>query len=118
MNKKYGLSDLEKFNYLRVQLSGEANLATGEFLLSSNNYSKATDTLQEHVGLSHKIITAHMSALLELPQQSNHVDSLKSGFNNRETNIRALVTFGKSKDTFGDLRVLILKNSLMRPNKS
>ena len=39
VNKKYGLSDIEKFNYLRVQLTGEAERAIGGFPLTSGNYA-------------------------------------------------------------------------------
>ena len=49
-----------------------------------------------------------MSALLELPQPSNRVSSLKSFFDDMETNIRALEALGKSQDTFGNLLVPVI----------
>ena len=112
VNKKYGLSDIEKFNYLQAQLTGEAERAIGGFSLTSSNYAKAIDTLHKRFGQSSKIINAHMSALLELPQPYNRVSSLKSFFDDMETNIRALEALGKFQDTFGDLLVPVTLRKL------
>lgn len=70
-------------------------------------------TLKEQFGHTSKVTSAHMSALFELPRPTNQTSSLRSFYNNMETNIRALEALGKSQDSFGDLLVPII----MKKNK-
>ena len=95
VHQKPGLPDVDKFNYLRAQVSGKAERATGSYPITGENYARAIATLKERFGQIHKITNAHMSALLELPHLSNTCDSLRSFYDAMETNIRALEALGK-----------------------
>ncbi len=112
VNSKPGLSDIEKFNYLRTQLFGEAQRAISGYPLTSENYARALETLKERFGQPHKVVNAHMSALLELDPPSNNLYSLKSFCDAMETNIRTLEALGKSQDTFGELLIPIILGKL------
>ena len=79
VHRKPGLPDVDKFNYLRAQVSGEAERAIGGYPITGENYARAIATLKERFGQTHKITNAHMSALLELPCPSNTRDSLRHG---------------------------------------
>ena len=103
VNTNTSLGGVEKFNYLRAQLRGEAERAVAGFPLTNDNYSKAIATLQERFGQTHKVVNAHMTALLELARPSTGLDSLTSFYVNMETHIRGLESLRKSQDTYGDL---------------
>ncbi|XP_048577424.1 uncharacterized protein LOC116610191 [Nematostella vectensis] len=47
VHSKPGLPDVDKFNYLKAQVSGEAEQAIGGYLISGDNYVKALATLKE-----------------------------------------------------------------------
>ena len=68
--------------------------------------------LKDHYGQPQKLITAHMQALLDLPNPSNTLSSLQSFYNAIERHIRSLSTLGKSVDSYGDLLVPIILNKL------
>lgn len=74
VNTNTSLGGVEKFNYLRAQLRGEAERAVAGFPLTNDNYSKAIATLQERFGQTHKVVNAHMTALLEPARPSTGLD--------------------------------------------
>ena len=66
------ISDVQKLNYLRSQLRGEASQLIAGFSLTSDSVA----LLKDRYGQQQKLITAHMQALLELPDPSNTLSSL------------------------------------------
>lgn len=105
VNSKPGLPKVGKFNYLKAQVTGEAEHAITGFPITSRNYARAIATLKERFGHPHKVANAHMTALLDLPHPTSHQPSLRSFYDTLETNIRALEAPAKSQDTFADLLV-------------
>ena len=65
------LSGVQKFNYLRTLLQGEAARAVPGFPLSDANYSHSVEILKERFGQTQKIVNAHMQGLLNLPTPRN-----------------------------------------------
>ena len=65
------LTDVQKFNYLKSLLRGEALQTIAGFALTHANYQKAVDILQERYGKREKIIQTYMAALLDLPAPMN-----------------------------------------------
>ena len=61
------LSGVQKFNYLKAQLQGDAARAVEGFPLSDQKYLHAVTIHQECFGQIHKLVAAHMRALLEIP---------------------------------------------------
>ena len=66
------LTGVEKFNYLRAQLDGEASRTVSGLTLTDANYEQSVTLLQSRFGKKQRIINAHMQALLELPTPSNN----------------------------------------------
>ena len=117
VNSKPGLTEVGKFNYLKAQVTGEAEHAITGFPITSGNYAKAIATLKERFGHPHKVANAHMTALLDLPHPTSHQPSLRSFYDTLETNIRALEASAKSQDTFTDLLVPVIWAKLPEETK-
>lgn len=91
------LSDVQKFTYLKAQLSGEAANSIEGLPLSESNYAQSIELLEERFGQPHKIINAHMQALLDLPNPSDSVVHLRRFYDNMENHIRGLEALGKNR---------------------
>ena len=61
VNSKPGLSEVDKFNYLKAQVTGETEHAIEGFPITSGNYARAIATLKERFGQPHKVANAHDS---------------------------------------------------------
>ena len=67
------LSKVQKFNYLRVQLQGDASRVIAGLPLTEDNYDDATELLSEWYGQPHEIVEVHMKALSEISSLSNTI---------------------------------------------
>lgn len=106
------LTGVEKFNYLRAQLDGEASRTVSGFTLTDANYEQSVSLLESRFGKKQRIINAHMQALLDLPTPSNNAASLRQLYDTIESHIRGLESLGKSKETFGDFLIPIIFGKL------
>ena len=61
------LSGVQKFNYSKAQLQGDAARTIEGIPLCDQNYLHAVTLLQDRFGQTHKLVAAHMQALLEGP---------------------------------------------------
>ncbi|CAC5365412.1 unnamed protein product [Mytilus coruscus] len=105
-------SDIQKFNYLKSQLGGEASHTINGFALTNANYKEAVNVLQERYGQSSKIIQAHMKALLDITPASTDLASLHVFYDRLEASVRVLEALGQSQDTYGTLLVPIILSKL------
>ena len=87
-NKK--LSDIEKFNYLKSKVSGEAKSAILGLTLSKENYKIAVEILKDRFGNTQEVIDLHYHKLINLPQAVNKTCSLRGLLDNIERHIRSL----------------------------
>ena len=71
VNSNPNLEGIQKFNYLRAQLTGDAARVIAGFPLSNTNYIQAVDLLKTRFGEPQNIISTHMQALLNLPRTSH-----------------------------------------------
>ena len=60
------LLGVQKFDYLRAQLQGEAARVVAGFPLTDVNYTHSIDFLKERFGQNQTIVNAHMQALTNL----------------------------------------------------
>ena len=109
------ISDVQKFNYLKAQLCDGAERVIAGLPLTNANYAKSVELLEERFAQPHKIINAHMEALLSLPSPTDHLSSLRLFYDSIETHIRGLEALGKTTETYGDILVPIIQNKL--PNE-
>ena len=65
------LTGVQKFNYLRAQLQGDAARVVIGFPLTDINYEQSIALLRERFGQPYKLINAHMQALLNLANVNN-----------------------------------------------
>lgn len=85
VNSNPNLEGVQKFNYLRAQLTGDASRAIAGFPLTNNNYAQAIDLLKTRFGEPQKIISTHMQALLKLPNPTSELTSLQQFYDTMET---------------------------------
>jgi len=95
-----------------VQLQGDASRAIAGLPLTSANYEHALSLLKERFGQPHKIVNAHMQALLDIPKPINSLSSLRLFYDLIENHIRGLTALGKSEDSYGTLLVPIILGKL------
>lgn len=69
------LSGVQKFNYLKTQLQGDAAEAIEGFPLIDQSYLHAVAIPQDRFGQTHQWIDGHMQALLELSNPTNSLQS-------------------------------------------
>lgn len=106
------LTGVEKFNYLRAQLEGEAARTVGGFPLTNANYDQSVSLLKARFGQQQRIVNAHMQALLDLQAANNTAASLRHLYDTTESHIRGLESLGKSKNSFGDFLIPIVFGKL------
>ncbi|XP_028407556.1 uncharacterized protein LOC114530174 [Dendronephthya gigantea] len=124
IHNNISLGDIQKFTYLKAQLSGEAASSIEGLPLSESNYAQSIQILEERFGQPHKIVNAHMQALLDLPTPSDSVTHLRKFYDSMENHIRGLEALDKKPDTYGDLLTPIIlaklpttiKHNLIREN--
>ena len=106
------LTGVQKFNYLRAQLKGDAIRVVAGFPLTDVNYQHSITLLRERFGQPYKLINAHMQALLNLSNVANSLSSLQSFYDTVENHIRGLSSLGKSPESYGDLLTPIVFGKL------
>ena len=96
----------------RAQLRDGAERVIAGLSLTNANYAKSIQLLEERFARPHKIINAHMEALLNLPSPTDHLSSLRFFYDSIETHIRGLETLGKKTETYEDILVPIIQKKL------
>ena len=71
INSNPTLTGVQKLTYLRAQLQGDAAGVIAGFPLTDAYYSHSIALLQSRFGQPHKLVSAHMQALLDLPSPVN-----------------------------------------------
>lgn len=90
-----GLSDTQKFTYLRERLSGVALSTIAGLQLCDANYKVAYDLLKKRFGKTQDIIDAHYVALMHLSVTSTDHSSLRAFFDSMESHLRSLQAIGE-----------------------
>jgi len=106
------LTGIEKFNYLRAQLDGEAARTASGLSLTDANYEQSISLLESRFGKKQRIIHVHIQALVDLPLPSNTAASLRQFYDSIECHIRGLQSLGKSMEPFGDFLIPIVFGKL------
>ena len=112
------LSLVQKFGYLRAQLQGDAANAISGLPLTDANYIHSVTLLKERFGQKHKLVDAHMEALLNIPAPSNSLTSLQSFYDTVQSHMRSLSTLGKTPDSYGTLLSSVILGKLSSDTKT
>lgn len=95
------LTDIEKFAYLRGQLSGDALSTISGLSLTNNNYKVALSLLKDRFGDTNVLIRAHIRELLKLDLvTNNNKDSLKKFVDKILVQTRSLESLGVTQNHF------------------
>ena len=111
------LSGVQKFNYLKAQLDGDAARTIEGFPLTDHNYLHAVAILQDRFGQPHKVIAAHIRDLVEITKPANNLDSLQVFHDMIESHSCGLSSLRKSEETYGNLFVPIILGKLPKEIK-
>ncbi len=98
VDKNDKLSPIDKFNYLKGKLSGEARSAIAGLSLSNENYSVAIGLLKERFGDRQDIVDIHYKKLMNLFPARNTTDSLRAFTDQIERHLRSLEVLGENLD--------------------
>ena len=112
IHANHSLSGIQKFTYLKAQLERDAARAIAGLPLTDANYVHSIALLEERYAQPHKLVNAHMKALLEMPSPTNSLASLRIFYDSVESHIRGLSSLGKSEHSYGDILVPVLLGKL------
>ncbi|GFV20125.1 uncharacterized protein TNCV_4194231 [Trichonephila clavipes] len=104
------LSKVDKFNYLKSYLCGNALACINGFPISDDKYDIALDLLKDRFGNKNMLINAHLSNLLNLTPVRNPTDivGLRNLYDRVETQIRSLESLGVKGESYSNLLTPIL----------
>ncbi|GFV77390.1 uncharacterized protein TNCV_3759201 [Trichonephila clavipes] len=104
------LSKVDKFNYLKSYLCGNALACINGFPISDDNYDRALDLLKDRFGNKNMLINAHLSNLLNLTPVRNPTDivGLRNLYDRAETQIRSLESLRVKGESYSNLLTPIL----------
>ncbi|KZR98908.1 Uncharacterized protein APZ42_005452, partial [Daphnia magna] len=99
------LTNVQKFDYLKEYLKGEANLIVNNLELTDANYQVATDELTRRYDKKQVMIDTHFNKLhtLQPVKDGNDVPALRSFQLNLQSHMNALETLGVPTTSFGGL---------------
>ncbi|XP_070378095.1 uncharacterized protein [Dermacentor albipictus] len=109
---KNGLSNAEKFLYLRSVLSGKAAAAIAGIQVTGANYTTVIELLKERFGRRDVLIQEHLTHLLDLPTVQNekvHI-GLRRLYDHLQRNNAGLTGLRVKTDSYGAL----LSSALLR----
>ena len=112
IHANHNLSGIQKFTYLKAQLEGDAARAIAGLPLTDANYVHSIALLEDRDAQPHKLVNAHMKALLKMPSPTSSLASLRIFYDSVEGHIRELSSLGKSEHSYGDILVPILMRKL------
>lgn len=108
------ISDIDRFNYLKRYLGGEALGAVSGLNLSSENYKEAIELLRERFGNEQVLISAHMESLLKITKikSKENIKGLRNLYNHVESCVRNLRSLKLETKGYGSLLIPLLKDKL------
>ena len=95
---KADYAPVDKFNYLKSKLRGEALEAISGYQLSNDNYKVVVNVLNRRFGRPQLIVNAHYHSLSHLPPAKNNVAQLRHCFDTIEYHLRSLQAIRENID--------------------
>lgn len=112
VNQNPSLSGIQKLNYLRAQVHGDAARTIAGLQLTETNYFTSVALLMDRYGQPHNLKDAHVRALLNIQAPSDKLFSLREFYDTVETHICSLSSLGQDSDTYRALLVSIILQKL------
>ena len=112
-HKNEHVSTINKLNYLKSLLEGQASRALEGLDSSEQNYQHAIDILKSRFGNKQQIVSAHMQALLKLQNCPNEsVEQLRKIYDNINVLVRGLESLGNPMEHYGSLLIPIIMSRM------
>ena len=113
---KNDLSSVDKFNYLRALLTGDALSAISGLSPSNENYKNAIEILTERFGKKVIVISSHMDAILKIPvlTEGDSTKKIRRVYDKIEMHIRSLQSLGIKSENYGMLLAPVILNHLLK----
>ena len=89
------LSQVDKFNYLRAKLEGEALTSVSGLELTGDNYTVALGILKERYGDEQIVKDAHYKKLMAIPPATRDFGKLRTTVDEVEMHLRTLEALGE-----------------------
>ena len=108
------LSNIDKFNYLKSLVEGNAASAIDGFALTADNYESAVKSLKDRFADPQIIISSHMEEFLNLPAvcDMHKVSKIRQLYDSIETHIRSLRNLGIDSSSYGSLLVPLILSKI------
>ena len=108
------LSEIDKFNYLKTFLAGDALGSIAGLTLTKENYKSAMELLSDRYGKKDVIISSHMNSLMKLLQsgEMDNTKKLRRAYDRIIAHVRSLQSLGVESEHFGALLVSVISNHL------
>ena len=95
IHKNESLHEVDKFNYLKSQLQGQAIELLSGLELTKDNYEIAVNLLKERYGKKQIMIDAHYAKMMNLPLANHRSYSLRVFYDTTEKHLRCLKSLGE-----------------------
>jgi hypothetical protein len=114
VHNNVSISDIDKFNYLKGCLKGEAGAAISGLSLSSENYKEAVSILRDRFGNEQVLISALMESLLKIDKirSAGNIKVLRMLYTHVANCCRNLKSLKLNTSGYGSLLIPILKDRL------
>jgi len=106
------LTNAQKLNYLLTQLQHDAARVVAGFPLTGVNYEHSVTLLRQRYGQTHKLVIAHMNALVEMCNPTNSSSALQFFYDSVESHVQSLSSLGQPRESYGPLLVPIILSKL------
>ena len=106
IHNKKKFHNLDKFNYLKVQLKGTASEVIAGLELTQENCNIAINLLKERYGKKQTMIKAYFSNLMNLPMATYKTTSLRTFYDTMKKHLRCLQLVGEDDNNTQILTVL------------
>ncbi|CAB4038851.1 PREDICTED: uncharacterized protein LOC100197852, partial [Paramuricea clavata] len=115
IHSNINISDIDKFNYLKGCVKGEALAAISGLTLTSDNYQEAVQVLKDRFGNEQVLISAHMESLLKINKikSVDNIKGLRMLYSHVENCMRNLKSLKLDTSGYGSLLIPILKDRLL-----
>ncbi|KAH6930913.1 hypothetical protein HPB50_020820 [Hyalomma asiaticum] len=115
IHKNHELSDIDRFNYLKSLLSGEAKEAIAGLQAMAECYADAIEILEQRFGNPAALIRAHRpQGVIDLKPVTSamNVRELRRLFNNLQVHMRGLKALGVGEDSYSTMLYHVLLRAL------
>ena len=113
IDKNETIGNVQKFQYFKGYLSGQAEKCIDNLLLTNDNYVEALNLLKEGFGNTQLIINAHVSILMKTSVvEEGNVHRLRNFLDTVERHVRALGNQDVNKEHFGAILIPVIQDIL------